>query len=498
MSKQKVVIVGGGLGGLSCGLILQEAGYDVTVLEQGIQIGGCLQCFVRKGAKFETGMHFIGSASEGQTMHRMMHHLHLDEDVRLSQLDTKAYNTIVFGNDRFCFANGREAFIEQMASYFPKEKDSLVRYFDIVERVAHASSLHSLSSDSRDAAADTEYQLRSINEVMDEIFHDEMLKGVLVGDLPLYSAELNKTPFSQHAFIMDFYNQSAYRVEGGSDAIAASLTRHIEELGGSVLTHKKVTRILCDATHAIGVETADECFYLADIVVGTAHPMRIMEMLKDTSLIRPVFRNRINSMPQTAAPFAVYVKFRDGKLPYMNTNVFGYAGNTPWNCESYTREQWPKGYLYMHLCHEYKAQFARTGVVISYMGMQDVEPWLGTSVGRRGEDYKRFKDECARRLIRMVDSQQPGFAEAIEEYYTSTPLTYIDYTGTEAGSMYGVAKDINLGAAGRVPYRTRIPNLFLGGQNVNSHGMLGVLVGTIVTCTAIMGRMPFEEKTIME
>ena len=58
---KEVVIIGSGLGGLSCGVILVKNGYHVTVLEQGAQAGGCLQCFVRDGAKFETGMHFIGT-----------------------------------------------------------------------------------------------------------------------------------------------------------------------------------------------------------------------------------------------------------------------------------------------------------------------------------------------------------------------------------------------------------------------------------------------------
>ena len=49
--------------------------------------------------------------------------------------------------------------------------------------------------------------------------------------------------------------------------------------------------------------------------------------------------------------------------------------------------------------------------------------------------------------------------------------------------MYGCAKDITLGTACRVPHRTKIPNVLLTGQNINSHGILGVLVGTIVTCS---------------
>ncbi|WP_302606438.1 NAD(P)-binding protein, partial [uncultured Duncaniella sp.] len=57
-ARKKCVIIGSGLGGLSCGMILSRNGYDITVLEQGAQIGGCLQCFTRNGARFETGMHF--------------------------------------------------------------------------------------------------------------------------------------------------------------------------------------------------------------------------------------------------------------------------------------------------------------------------------------------------------------------------------------------------------------------------------------------------------
>lgn len=481
----KVVIIGSGLGGLSCGYILQKNGYDVTVLEQGSQIGGCLQCFRRKGAKFETGMHFIGSALPGQTMHSVMNYLGLNENVRLSALDTDAYNTVSLAGQNFRFANGTERFIEQMSSYFPSEKDALCRYVDIINRISAASTLNSLTSIQRDLVANTEYQVRSINEVLDELFKDELLKKVLVGDLPLYSAEADKTPFTQHAFIMDFYNQSSFRIVGGSDSIAFSLADSIKAMGGQVLSNKKVVKVHCDDTKATGVETEDQQFYAGDYIISTVHPNRLLEML-DTKLIRPAFRTRINSIQQTAGGFAVYVKFKDGMMPYMNTNFYGYRGDTPWGCEHYTDAEWPKGFLYMHMCHEDKAVWAKSGVILSYMNIEDVAGWKGTSIGRRGEDYEAFKKEHAERMMAEVERYYPGFLASVDSYFTSTPLTYVDYTGTEDGSMYGVAKDINLGAAGRVPYRTKIPNLLLAGQNVNSHGMLGVIVGTIVTCSELV------------
>ena len=120
------------------------------------------------------------------------------------------------------------------------------------------------------------------------------------------------------------------------------------------------------------------------------------------------------------------------------------------------------------------------------MKMDDVARWAGTSVGRRGADYEDFKRRKAELLIDEVEREFPGLRDSIECWFTASPLTYLDYTGTQDGSMYGVAKDITLGAACRVPHKTKVPNLLLTGQNVNSHGMLGVLVGSIVTCSELL------------
>lgn len=484
MSSKRVIIIGSGLGGLSCGVILAKNGYEVTVLEQALQVGGCLQCFTRRGARFETGMHFIGSAAPGQTLNRLMHYLDLLPDVGLSRLDPMGYDVVAMCGERFAFANGRDAFIEQMSARFPHQRDNLVRYYDLIERVAGASSLHSLKYAESDAAINTEYQLRPIDQVIDQLITDPLLARVLVGNLPLYAAERGKTPFSTHAFIMDFYNQSAYRIVGGSDAIAQSMQRSIERLGGCVLTRHRVTRITCDDTHATGVEVNGEQWFPADYVISDAHPMRTLDLI-DSRLIRPAFRRRVSSMPQTVGGFSVYLDFKPGEVPYMNSNYYGYH-DTPWDCEIYDEQSWPKGFLYMHFCQQDNPQWAHTGVILSYMHMRDVERWAGTHVGRRGDDYEKFKIEHAERLLDAVERHFPHLRDHIKHYYTSTPLTYRDYTGTEAGSMYGIAKDVNLGVAGRVPHRTRIPNVLQTGQNINSHGMLGVLVGTIVTCSELL------------
>ena len=483
---KRVVIIGSGLGGLSCGLILSRNGYDVTVLEQGAQAGGCLQCFQRKGVRFETGMHFIGSADEGQVLNRLLRYLSVLDDISLSRLDATGYDVIALQGQPFRFANGREPFIETLASDFPQQRDNLQRYFNLVEQVASASSLHSLRKADTDATPlTTEFQLRSINDVLDEVISDPLLRNVLVGNLPLYAAERDKTPFSTHAFITDFYNQSAFRVVGGSDQIADSLVRSIQRSGGRVLCRKQVVRINCDGQRATGVETADQQLYPADIVIAGIHPARLIELCP-SPLLRPAYRHRIQALPETVGGFSVYLHFKPQTVPYMNHNFYGYRQPTPWDCERYTAADWPKGYLYMHFCQADHQQWADGGVILSYMHFDEVARWQGTHIGCRGADYEQMKHERAERLIDVVSLDFPNLRSSIAGYETSTPLTYRDYTGTEGGSMYGIAKDVSIGPAARVHHRTKIPNLLLTGQNINSHGILGVLVGTVVTCSELL------------
>ncbi|MDD5314055.1 MAG: FAD-dependent oxidoreductase, partial [Bacteroidales bacterium] len=108
-SKFDVVIIGSGLGGLVCGYILSKNGMKVALVEKNELPGGCLQTFVRKGVKFETGMHYIGSMDEGQPLQRFFRYLSLDRKVPLSRLDQDGYDIVSYMGDRYAYANGQEA-----------------------------------------------------------------------------------------------------------------------------------------------------------------------------------------------------------------------------------------------------------------------------------------------------------------------------------------------------------------------------------------------------
>lgn len=489
MERPKCIIIGSGLGGLSSGIILAKHGYQVTVLEQGVQIGGCLQCFSRGGVRFETGMHFVGSADEGEVLHDLLSYLEVLPELHLSRLDTTSYNIISLAGEHFCFANGAEPFIETLAQSFPQQKDQLRRYMQLVGEVASASSVRSMSGQTSNPSL-LKYQLLSIGEVLDEVIDDPLLRDVLCGDASLYAGVREKTPFALHAFLADFYNRSAFRIAGGSDQIATLMQKTLARYGGEVRTRSRVTSVLCNESKAIGVEINGSEFLLADLILSDIHPQALFPMVQSKAL-RPAFRSRIAEIPNTPAVFSLFLKFKDGAMPYMNSNFFSYRANHPWNCENYTSEDWPKGYLYMHLCDKQETntvqKFARSGVVLTYQHASDLATWKDTTIGHRGADYEAYKKQLAERLLDQLERDFPHVRESIDCYYTATALTYRDYTSSTDGSMYGVMKDVAKGPDYRVSYKTKVPNLLLVGQNVNSHGILGVLVGTIMACSSLIG-----------
>ncbi len=483
---KKCIIIGSGLGGLSTGVILSKNGYDVTILEQASQVGGCLQCFTRDGVKFETGMHFIGSLDDGQVLSHYFNYLDIKDKVVLNRLDPKAYDVVSLQGERFAFPNGRDAFIEKFAQRFPDQRENLERYCDLIEQVASLSPFRDLQhvvDESR--FIDDKLLYQSLSDVIDQTITDPLLREVLVGNLSLYAAQRGKTPFATHAFIFDFYNSSAFRIVGGSDAIVKALTEVFEQHGGEIFTRRKVTKILVEGKKASGVLTANGEKFTADVVISDVNPKQMIGMVDD-GVFTQAYKSRIKGIADTTAVFSLFLRFKEGAMPYLNSNFYGFSTDSPWQMNGDIGDTWPQGYLYMHHCHEPNPKYARGGVVLAYMSMDAVRNWSDTSIGHRGDDYERFKAHMAERLLDSVEKDFPGLRDAIEAYYAASPLTYRDYTSTPEGSIYGLEKNVN-NIADRVSYKTKVSNLLLVGQNINSHGMLGVLVGTMNVCQHLLG-----------
>jgi all-trans-retinol 13,14-reductase len=129
---------------------------------------------------------------------------------------------------------------------------------------------------------------------------------------------------------------------------------------------------------------------------------------------------------------------------------------------------------------------------MTYMRFSEVEKWKDSfhttkEENIRDPEYQNFKREKAEKILDVVSIKFPKLRSAIQSYYTSSPLSYRDYLGTQDGSMYGIAKDYREPMRTLVSVKTKIPNLYLTGQNMHLHGVMGVTETAIATCSAILG-----------
>jgi all-trans-retinol 13,14-reductase len=241
--NDRVVIIGAGLGGLLCGYMLARQGCKVTILEQNKSVGGCLRTFTRGRFHFDTGMHYVGSMGDGQLLNRFWRYFGLYGKIRLRPLDKEAFDIISLPEGRFPIASGYGPFVESLARLFPEERAGLQRYVQLLQEVTTSSPVSRLEELSDLQPLNPDYVCRSVDEYVDTLFHNPVLRKIIVGNLPLYGGLRGKTPFYIHAFIHNSYIQGAYRIVGGGQTVADALVESIQSMGGEILRAYAVTEL---------------------------------------------------------------------------------------------------------------------------------------------------------------------------------------------------------------------------------------------------------------
>jgi all-trans-retinol 13,14-reductase len=482
-----IIIVGSGLGGLVCGYILAKNGYKVAILEKNAQLGGCLQTFTRKGVKFGTGMHYVGSMGEGEIMHRFFKYLNMLNNVQISPMNKDCYEVIAIGGERYKYAAGMENFVKELSRQFPDNEQDIKLYAEKITDIARSSPIHNLSQLGTNVFLETDYIKKSVDEFLAEITQNPRLQAVLAGNMMLYAGVKDKTPIYLHALMTNFYNQNPCRITAGSDEMVNSLVKSIENFGGKFYKNAEVEEFVCDSEKMTKIRLTNGLEFEAQSFISAIHPQVALEKIQ-SPLLRKVYRDRINSIENTISCFSVFIKFKPKTHNYLNYNFYHYENENIWNVYDENLTNFPAAYYLLHQCSEKDDErYAESAEIVAFMSFEQVRKWENTTVGKRGQDYENFKRECAEKLIDKVEQSFTGFRASIDEYWTATPLTYRDYTATPNGSMYGIVRDKNFTIETRISQRTKIPNFYFTGQNINSHGILGVIVGAIITCAEIIG-----------
>lgn len=494
MPKYDVVIIGSGLGGLECAYMLAKAGMSVCVLEKNRQFGGNLQIFARDKVIFDTGVHYIGGLEKGQNLYQYFKYFGLTDELKLRRMDEEGFDKISFENDsnEYPHAVGYQRFTEQLTEYFPKENGGIEKYLDAVKNMCDSFPLYNVESGN---LVEVDLSLLNINakDFIESCTSNEKLRQVLAGSNPLYAGYPEKTPFYVHAMTINTYLDSAWKCVDGGGQIARILVKNIKKLGGELRNYSEVKRFLFSEGKKIkAVELADNEVVEGGKFIANIHPAAVMNMI-ESSKIRPAYRNRIQGLQNGISVFTLHLVFKENAFPYLNHNIYYYKKEDVWSGVDYDPKNWPEGFAAFVPANSKSPDFADSMNVMTYMHFKEVEQWAHTFnttpkyIDDRGEDYQNWKLEKAEKLLNVVEEKFPNIREKIRSFYVSTPLSYRDYINTPNGSMYGIVKDSRNPLKTFLMPKTKIPNLFFTGQNVNMHGMLGVTVSAFSTCGYFLG-----------
>ncbi len=467
----RIGIIGAGLGGLECGYLLAQKGFEVFILEKNAQIGGSLQSFVRNGLRFDTGFHYVGGLAEGELLNQLFAQFDLLK-LPWHQLDTDCFDEVFWNGKSYGFANGYENFAENLSEKFPGQRDALRKYVDFLQK--SQTSLSDLSSDGSKVA---ELMARPAYPYLQEVFADELLRDVVAGTSLKMELRAESLPLYIYSQINGSFIQSAWRLKGGGQQIADSLARDIQSFGGQVLTKKQVTGFTERDGSLVGIDCADGEHFECDAVISDIHPTALLAMLPE-GIVRNHYKQRISGLANSFGVFTVNLSLKEGAVAYRNRNLFVHENADLWGLRAADDRIQSVG---VHFAVPESGRFASNIDLFFPMQWSEVARWAGSSVGRRGDDYERFKQRKAEEAIRFVLPYIPDLQGNILKIHTSSPLTYRDYTATSEGSAYGIRKDCEHLAVTMIPTRTPVPNLFFTGQNVNFHGVLGVTITSLLT-----------------
>jgi phytoene dehydrogenase-like protein len=198
--------------------------------------------------------------------------------------------------------------------------------------------------------------------------------------------------------------------------------------------------------------------------------------------------------------FSVYLVLKPQSLPNFNYNIYHYSSEEMvWNAFRYSKDSWPETYMLSSTPSKHYPDYAESLTAISYMDFDEIKDWektVNTVVEKhdRGLKYEHFKLEKAEKMISALEKKIPNLRHSIKSIYTSSPLSYRDYIGSFEGNMYGYMKSSDNPLKTMVSPRTKTDNLFLTGQSVNMHGILGVTIGAFNTCAEILGKEIVDER----
>jgi all-trans-retinol 13,14-reductase len=454
------IIIGSGLGGLSCGAYLAKNCRKVLILEKHSAPGGYATSF-RKGAyNFNTTLHMIDGVGKGQTMAKYFEHCGIVDQIEFFKL--KYLMRMVFPEHDIRLPSGNlEEVITLFEENFPEEKEGIRSLFKEMLRI-YDDIIRFLSS-----TAPMWQQLpvfpfrykslfpamkKTIRQLLDKHLKDDKLKALLFANYCFFGLPPNKLNVYALFANVDYWMEGAYYPKGGNQVIPNAFVDLIEKNNGDIFFGTEVSSIIVENGTALGVVTKEGEKYLGKNIISNASAMETFNNFVGERELPAKFFAKMVKMEPSVSAFIIYLGLDESfKSSLENTNDYDICISDTYNQD--------KDYDWILNCEVEKASFFVTlysnvdislakdnRFVASIVQGQPYNFWkkfeAAYNAGNK-EEYNKEKDRIAGILIRRAEKVVPELSKHIETIEIATPLTLKRYTGNFNGALYGWANTVN-------------------------------------------------------
>lgn len=462
MGNEHLIIIGGGLAGLSAGCYARASGFSTTILEHNLALGGVCQAWSRGNYTIDGCIHWL----TGGAFERVYRELGIYPKVSVHTLDLFASYRDVKTGTCIDLTRDLEAFGQALTSIAPEDAAEIGR---LIEGAAAFAKL--------DPGVDRPPELASFRESLQRLWQTRSeLPAVLHFRKPLglwarehvksatlrrYFANLlpDEAPTLFLLMLLGYLGRGwLSRPDGGTGRFRDALIDGYHALGGTELLHATVDEILVEGDRAHGVRLADGRLLEADYVISTSSmPETVLRLLagrygaddvrqklETWKLFEPVVLVSFGvTSPLTGVPSTLLL---DGLAPL---DVGGKQTER----------------LYLRIFNDDSTLAPPGHTVVQAMLPADYGYWA-----TRGTNYGSEKDAVAARLLHRLEEHLPAMRGAVELADVATPLTYWNMARAWRGAFEGWMPNGNALFAHVHKKLPGLGGLYLAGQWVEPGG----------------------------
>ncbi len=500
------IVIGSGMGGLTTAALLSELGWKVCVLEQHYTAGGYTHSYERHGYEWDVGVHYIGDVGKRTRTRRMFDFLSSGK-LEWAPMDAE-YDRFYIGDKVFSAIAGKKAFRDNLVTSFPAEEKAIDAYMELLADVSGALSAHSmgrvLKPWQQSVAAPfmkmrtPASMYRNTYDVLSELTDNQDLIAVLCGQWGDIGLPPKQSAFMMHAMIARHYLYGGYYPIGGSWRIADSIIPMIQKGGGEVFTYARVKRILVENGKIAGVAMKDGHRIECPCVISSAGTDNTFNHLLPADVVEKTgYRKLLPTVQPSFSYLCIYIGLKETaqQLGLPKTNFWIYPHNDfDAAVEQFVADKdapFPVVYISFPSAkdpdYENRHPGTATIEIVAPAPYKWFEEWQGSTWGKRGEDYNELKENFGERLMQHLYDKLPQLQGKVDYYEVSTPLSTDWFAGYQRGELYGLDHTTERLQQKWLGPRTKIPGLWLTGQDVLTAGVTGAMMSGMLTTMAMVG-----------